>query len=125
MAPFPDYKLPSSIITESGFLDEKFDASALAWQSVRRDPQLPPILAFSPELVWPALVRNGVALDLANSFLIVAGNFIVQRLDSSILAWHLTTERFKEFCKETRFLRTDNDSIEVRPGRPSTSTDDC
>ena len=73
MAPFPDYKLPASIVTERGFYYEGFDASALAWQSVKRDPQLPPLLAISPELVWPVLVQNGVALDLANSFLIVAG----------------------------------------------------
>ncbi len=114
MAPFPDYKLPVSIVTESGFSDEGFDASALAWQSVRRDPQLPPLLAFSPELVWSTLVQNRVALDLANSFLIVAGGSIEQRLDSPVLAWHFTTERSKEFCKETRFLRTNNGSIEVR-----------
>ena len=114
MAPFPDYRLPVSIVTESGFSYEGFDASALAWQSVRRDPQLPPLLAFSPELVWPTLVQNGVALDLANSFLIVAGATVAQGLDSSILAWHFSTERSKEFCKENRFLRTDNDLIEVQ-----------
>ena len=114
MASFPDYKLPASIVTESGFSDEGFDASALAWQSVRRDPQLPPLLAFSPELVWPTLVQNGVALDLANSFLIVAGGSIEPGLDSPILAWHFSTERSKEFCKETRFLRTNNGSIEVQ-----------
>ena len=115
MAAFPDYKLPASIVTESGFLDEGFDASALAWQSVRRDSQLPHFLAFSPELVWPTVVQNGVALDLANSFLIVAGASIAQRPPlSHILAWHFTSERSKEFCKETRFLRTDNGSIEVQ-----------
>ena len=114
MAPFPDYKLPASIVTERGFYYEGFDASALAWQSVKRDPQLPPLLAISPELVWPVLVQNGVALDLANSFLIVAGVSSGQASDSPILAWHFTSERSKEFCKETRFLPVDNGSIEVQ-----------
>ncbi len=114
MAPFPDYKLPASIVTERGFVYEGFDASALAWQSVKRDPQLPPLLAISPELVWPVLVQNGVALDLANSFLIVAGVSRGQGSDSPILAWHFTSERSKEFCKETRFLPVGNGSIEVQ-----------
>ncbi|WNM59880.1 glycoside hydrolase family 99-like domain-containing protein [Candidatus Nitrospira allomarina] len=114
MAPFPDYKLPASIVSESGFVCEGFDASALAWQSVKRDPQLPPLLAFSPELVWPVLMQNGVALDLANSFLIVAGTSLQHVLDPLILAWHFTSERSKEFCKETRFLSVDNGAIEVQ-----------
>lgn len=113
MAPFPDYKLPVSIVTESGFSYNGFDASALAWQSVKRDPQLPSVLAFSPELVWPSLVKNGIGLDFSNSFLVVAGVSVNQKTDSSILAWHFTSERSKEFCKETRFLKTNNDSIET------------
>ena len=72
-APFPDYKFPVSIVTEAGFAEKGFDAGALAWQSVRRDPQLPDDLFFSPELVWPGVFSNGLALDLANSFLIQIG----------------------------------------------------
>ncbi|CAD84395.1 MULTISPECIES: methyltransferase [Nitrosomonas] len=114
LAPFPDYKLPVSVITERGFKTEKFDAAAFAWQSVHRDPQLPPILAFSPELVWPTLAQNGLALDLANSFLIVASSNKESNLESSTLAWHFTTERKKEFCKTTQFVQTEADGIEVR-----------
>jgi len=114
MAPFPDYKLPVSIITEYGFACEEFDAGALAWQSVRRDPQLPPYLAFSPELVWPTVVQNSIALDLANSFLIVAMNARQEPTDSSVLAYHFSTERSSLYCKESRFLRTGLDSIELQ-----------
>lgn len=76
MAPFPDYKFPVSIVTEKGLSCEYFDSSALARNSVKRDPQLPHVLSFSPELVWPSLVENGISLDLANSFLVVAGGGI-------------------------------------------------
>lgn len=114
LAPFPDYKLPVSIVTEHGFEAKKFDAGALAWQSVRRDPQLPPILAFSPELVWPTLAQNGLALDLANSFLIVASRSKEPNLESSALAWHFTTERIREFCKTTHFVETEAKIIEVQ-----------
>ena len=123
MAPFPDYKLPVSIVTETGFSCEGFDAAALAWQSAKRDPQLPNVLAISPELVWPILAQNRLALDLANSFLVVAGALSGQKPDLSVLAWHFTGERSGPYCKETRFSLTDRGSVEVRchplaPGSP-------
>jgi len=105
MAPFPDYKLPASIVTETGFLDPKFDAAAFAWQSVRRDPQLPPIMSFSQELVWPLVTSNGLAIDLANSFLIVASGNPVSELNRDALAYHYSTDRLPQYCKETIFLR--------------------
>ena len=113
MAPFPDYKSTISIVTEAGFDAEDFDGSAFAWQSVRRDSQLPPVLAFSPELVWPVLAQNGLALDLANSFLIVADVSYKREAAGPIYAWHFSTERAKEFCKQASFVRADNGSIEV------------
>jgi len=113
MAPFPDYKLPVSIVTEKGFSHKGFDAAALAWQCVKRDHQLPSVLAFAPELVWPSLFKNDVALDFSNSFLIMAGDSVNDKADSSVLAWHFTTERSKEFCKVTRFLQRTNRLIET------------
>jgi hypothetical protein len=112
MAPFPDYKLPASIITESGLTDPDFDAGALAWQSVRRDPQLPPVMSFSPELVWPTIFDNGLALDLSNSFLIVASGNEDPLDDPNILAYHYSTNRRAEYCKQTVFIRQNKD-IEV------------
>ena len=115
LAPFPDYKLPVSIVTEHGFSCDAFDAAALASQSACRDPQLPPILAFSPELVWPAIVNNELALDLANSFLIVASpDGSEGSVSSSILAWHFTTDRRKALCKIAEFVEVEMNQIEVR-----------
>ena len=113
MAPFPDYKLPVSIITEAGFGCKTFDAGALAAQSVRCDPQLPGILAFSPELVWPALFENGIGLDLANSFLAVARMSAPDPEECPVLAWHFSTRRIREYCKETVFF------LEGSGGRPA------
>jgi 2-polyprenyl-3-methyl-5-hydroxy-6-metoxy-1,4-benzoquinol methylase len=103
MVPFPDYKLPVSIVTEAGFCSDGFDAGAFAWQSVRRDPQLPVLLGFAPERVWPEIMRNGLGLDLANSFLIVGGNVPSALLDSEILAWHYSTDRAPQYCREAWF----------------------
>ena len=103
LAPFPDYKLPVSIITEEGAARGDFDAAALAWQSVRRDPQLPANLGFSLELVWPAIFDNRLSIDLANSFLIVASPENRTLQDQEVLAYHYSAERAPEFCKETVF----------------------
>ncbi len=124
LAPFPDYKLPVSIVTEHGFSCDAFDAAALAWQSVRRDPQLPPVLAFSPELVWPTIVNNELALDLANSFLIVASQAESDILVSSdILAWHFSCDRLAQYAKQAQFIRNDVGDIKVLYRRLSKEID--
>ncbi len=114
LAPFPDYKLPTSIVTKAGFESNEFDAAALISHSVRKDPQLPPILAFSPELVWPSLVQNELGMDMANSFLVVARNNDLKYSNLPVFAWHYSTERKEEFCKETRFLLNEKNYIDVK-----------
>ena len=114
MAPFPDYKLPVSIITEQGLNCDTFDAAALCWQSVRRDPQLPSSLVFAPELAWSVVDANGLTLDLANSFLVVAQASAEVEHDNSILAYHYSTNgRHSRYCKETLFIQQSNDDIEL------------
>ncbi|WP_163020361.1 hypothetical protein, partial [Pseudomonas viridiflava] len=65
--PAPDYKLPNSIVTQRGFEHPDFDAAALLWQNVRKDPQLPGATLFNLERVWPVVLDNGLGMDLANS----------------------------------------------------------
>ncbi len=73
LAPFPDYKLPRSIVTENGCNSPDFDASAFAWQTVQDDPQLPRSTHFSLPHCWPTIFSNGLGMDLANSFIVIAG----------------------------------------------------
>jgi 2-polyprenyl-3-methyl-5-hydroxy-6-metoxy-1,4-benzoquinol methylase len=103
LACFPDYKLPASIVTSLGASTKSFDASALASQSVAKDPLKPEYLCFSPELAWPAIMRNGLGLDLANSFLVAAGTGEYIKAPKDILAYHYSSERRPEFSKETTF----------------------
>ena len=111
LSALPDYKLPVSILTPSGLDDTDFDAAALASESVRRDPQLPEQLAFSPELAWPVVMRNGLGADLANSFLIAASVDDVSAVDPDVLAYHYSTERRRGFCKQTIFRRSPDGAI--------------
>jgi len=113
LAPFPDYKLPISILSENSSEYMGFDGSAFAWQSARRDPQLPSLLGFAPERVWPGVFQNGLGLELANSFLVVASSQPTLLPDRSVLAWHYSAGRVPQYCREAIFAATDADSISV------------
>ncbi|WLG32703.1 glycosyltransferase [Pseudomonas simiae] len=113
LAPSPDYKLPNSIITESGFECDEFDASALAWQNVKKDPQLPEQTTFNLEKAWSVVIDNRLGMDLANSFLIVASCERTQPLDKAVLAYHYSTGRKTRYCKESLFVKTPQ-GIQVR-----------
>ncbi|WP_268799483.1 glycosyltransferase [Pseudomonas huanghezhanensis] len=106
LAPSPDYKLPNSIITESGFEHEKFDSAALAWQNVKKDPQLPELTTFNLEKAWPVVINNNLGMELANSFLIVASCEIEESITNNILAYHYSTGRKTRYCKESLFVDT-------------------
>ena len=113
LAPFPDYKLPVSILTTEGLSSKRFDGAALAWQSVRHDLQLPPSTNFSLELAWPEIFKNGLALDMANSFLIAASPLQQQIVKPGILGYHYSTDRAPQYCKEIAFTRAEENMIEV------------
>ncbi|PTQ81343.1 methyltransferase family protein [Nitrosospira multiformis] len=113
LAPFPDYKLPVSILTTEGIGDKRFDGAALACQSVRRDPQLPLSTNFSLEIAWPEIFKNRLALDMANSFLVGASLLPEPIVKPGVLAYHYTTDRAPQYCKETVFERTDGNMVVV------------
>ena len=72
MFPFPDYKLPQSILDEH-FIDNDENAYSLLYRISSRDylkPWKPGINEFA---VWRALHRSHQLKEYANSFLIVAG----------------------------------------------------
>ncbi|MCD5989379.1 glycosyltransferase [Pseudomonas sp. CDFA 553] len=110
--PAPDYKLSNSITTEHGFEIESFDAAALAWQNVKKDPQLPGVTGFNLERTWPVVIENGLGTELANSFLVAATRSDAATLNPEVLAYHYNTNRKPVFCKETRFVSTTS-GIEV------------
>ncbi|KXU91591.1 hypothetical protein CR51_31815 [Caballeronia megalochromosomata] len=112
LAPFPDYKLPTAVISETGMHHPGFDAAALAAQTVRRDPQLPPYCNFALELAWPQIFDNGIGLDLANSFLIIASSSDAPIGGPDALAYHYSTDRRAIYCKETSF-RSAGAGVEV------------
>lgn len=114
LACFPDYKLPTSIITLQGLQTPKFDPSPLASQSVAKDHLKPEYLCFSPELAWPSVLRNGLGLDLANSFLVVAAMSDSVKTPANILAYHYSSDRKPEFAKETVFVADQKVGVAIK-----------
>jgi len=113
LLPFPDYKLPVSVVTEQGALDDYFNAHVFASQSVRADLQMPESLNFVPELVWPIVFKNKLAIDLSNSFLLVAGSGDSDSYDKDILAVHYGKERHAPFQKKTVFRKNGDSEVFV------------
>lgn len=113
LAPFPDYKMPRSILTEEGCLSDSFDGAAFAWQSVKADPQLPKTINFDLGQAWPVIFQNGLAMELSNSFLVVASLTSDKAVDEDLLAFHYSTERASTYCKETKFFRAEGGSVGV------------
>lgn len=112
-APFPDYKLPVSIITEEGFTNKSFDVAAFAWQSVRRDPQLPEYCNFSLELAWPEVFKNELGMDVSNSFLVIASPNANQLINKGVLAYHYSVDRIPAYCKEAMFICGDGSDVRL------------
>ncbi|WP_273828213.1 MULTISPECIES: glycosyltransferase [Pseudomonas] len=121
LSPSPDYKLPNSIITEAGFTSNEFDAAALAWQNVKKDPQLPEITHFNLEKAWPVVIDNDLGMDLANSFLVTASCAGTTPIAETTLAYHYSTGRKAAYCKESLFVKTDQ-GIEVQYRRLGNET---
>lgn len=113
LLPFPDYKLPVSMITELGAKSNIFDASVFATQSVRADMQLPDKLNFIPERVWPVIFNNKLAIELSNSFLIIASDEVGEFFDKNLLAVHYGGERYVPFRKKTVFKYTTDNKVSI------------
>jgi SAM-dependent methyltransferase len=114
LAPFPDYKLPRSILTEQGCAANDFDAAAFAWQSVVADPHQVGPLNFDIARTWRTVFENGLGLELSNSLLAVASQTKQRAVTEQVLAFHYSTGRKARFCKETRFIRDTLDAVTVR-----------
>lgn len=104
--PFPDYKLPTALVSEqvlkSADICQKMNS--LISSSFDADPQMPRSPFFAMDRVWNTLSRNGLASDFSNSFLIVAGsNTASIFLKSKDVAYHYATTRLPSFAKQIGF----------------------
>jgi glycosyltransferase involved in cell wall biosynthesis/SAM-dependent methyltransferase/predicted nucleic acid-binding Zn-ribbon protein len=115
--PFPDYKFPVSILSESG-VRASADLTPLLQNSVLADPQRGGT-SFSLESAWAPVFRNGLAGALANSFAVLASDRPLPQPQA--LAYHYASARRQSFAKEVAFLQDAAGEIVVehRPLVPS------
>ncbi|WIH04477.1 class I SAM-dependent methyltransferase [Xanthomonas translucens pv. graminis] len=119
-APLPDYKMPATILTERGISADPavFNAGALAAQAVLLDPQLTPT-TFNLQRAWPVVAANGLALDLANSFLVEAVADDAAMAEQTALAYHYSTQRMGAYAREALFVAEQDQSVRVHARRLS------
>lgn len=113
--PFPDYKLPTCVLTEAGIRGAGgSDLSPLMRGSVVADPQAAPRFGFSLEQGWGTVFRNGLAGDLANSFLVVASQEAHEVVQEDSLGWHYAVDRLPAYAKSVEFS-LDATGVRIRP----------
>ncbi|MCG6872992.1 MAG: methyltransferase domain-containing protein [Gammaproteobacteria bacterium] len=108
--PFPDYKLPRMLISETALADPELDVGALAANYVSRDYAGGEVRFFDESLAWPMLARNQLVGDLANAFLVLASpqGDTGAWLESDWLASSFCGPRRACYRTENRFRRSGN-----------------
>ena len=105
--PFPDYKLPRVILSESGLSDSTFDAADLLAFAHARDYGLENSLRmFDEPLVFRELAKNGLLGAFSNSFLVIASVGERPDLARQVLARTFAVARIAEFATQTTFMRS-------------------
>lgn len=109
LLPLPDYHMPTTILSdkalqrEGGFSAAPFLSTSVGRDRVRSDWIRP---AFSMEKAWESVNDAGLALGLANAFLVVAGKSersIAFQREGMDLAWHYSADRHSSFATVKRF----------------------
>jgi O-antigen biosynthesis protein len=95
--PFPDYKIPTTIVSEKLFSESPDLSAELAMTEPYRDYLgFAPVKYFSDTLATQNLARAGLLEDFSNSFLFVAAvsdspirkKFLERHLNENELGWH-------------------------------------
>lgn len=118
--PLPDYKLPTSVLLSEG--DDAmpgFDGGAgLAEASAMRDADLERAPLFPIDRTWGVLAENGLLVELANSFMVVARTESAEQVygeaNAGRSAFHYSVDRRPQFCKEAVFVRDGRDARVLR-----------
>jgi GT2 family glycosyltransferase/SAM-dependent methyltransferase/glycosyltransferase involved in cell wall biosynthesis len=111
--PFPDYKVPTAIVSDRAFHTAGFHIADLLLRTEARDYGGRRLRLFSEQLVSQTLENNDLLQHFANSFLVVASTTPQQLHDESTpLAWCYSLNRQPRYRTETTFHLT-TDGIKV------------
>ena len=126
--PYPDYKLPSVVLTEQALTDPDLNLVNLVrpvLEGCGSDPgaAFQSAVSFDPARTVASLASNHLLGALSNSFMVMAGASEVCRYAERALAYSFNSARKRAFNKTNIFLRQENGSIWVKrvphfPGMP-------
>ncbi len=112
--PFPDYKLPSVLLSESALTEPGFDAVDLLTRCHARDYTGSPYRGFDEALAFSELHTNGLLSELSNSFLVVATPEGTPSAPAAELAFAWSVNRAPGFCTQTTFGRRRSDIVVMK-----------
>lgn len=121
--PFPDYKLPSAVLTDAAFEPgHGFDPTSLIVGTAHQDPQEPAVTTFDLARTYPALIRNRLLPAMSNSFVVMASAAPVA--EPTELAWYYgTASRREEIDKRLVFSAGEHGPRVRRIAPDGTATD--
>lgn len=117
--PFPDYKLPTFISSHE--LLASAEGQRLTSQLVANpvvDHSAQPALAADPKRFFDLVVRSGLGPDLANSFLVIAGEDPSRWVDDDA-AWMFSNERQRCFLIERVVSTTSGSTMLIQVAGPT------
>ena len=110
--PFPDYKLPSVVISQEAIDEPRFDAADLLARAHPRDYSGANVRAFDDALVISGLHENGLLAEMSNSFMLVASAEAVPPIPF-FAASYAVRARHADHCIATHFVASSR-GYEVR-----------
>jgi hypothetical protein len=111
---FPDIKTPRLLITEKGFASTKFNVPDLLIHYSGKDYPETRRRLFSEPRAWRVLARNGLMLEHANGFLLVAAKISSDNVAPDWLAKAFNrSPRRPEFQVATSFFQTAEGGVEA------------
>ena len=102
--PFPDYKLPTLVITPYGHQQRSSVIYPLVSEVHHKDAQAPDSYTFSLEESTKIIWNNELSSDLSNSFLMIASMSSKNHVSDNTLAWYYSDARINDSQKKIKFL---------------------
>lgn len=111
---FPDYKLPKIILDETIDCHRDFRAEELLHYCRSLDYRGINQRFFDESLLAGSLRKNGLLIDMANSFLITAKISASPPADKLRLAVYYAVDRKSDFCTETQFVLNNRQTMVLK-----------
>lgn len=107
--PFPDYKLPSLLITPVGHEKYSNTLYPLISETCFKEAQRPKSYTFSLEQASKLIWKNNLGADLSNSFLMIVTEEGEPLSSDNLLAWYYSDVRLNGQNKKISFSINDGD----------------